>query len=88
VGLALGPATVGRIGYEGRYDYAAIGSVTNLASRLCAEACDGEILVDPAAAASNRGRRPMTVVGPRRMKGFDEDVLVYSLKVRPTRRAA
>jgi class 3 adenylate cyclase len=88
VGLALGPATVGRIGYEGRYDYAAIGSVTNLASRLCAEACDGDILVDPAAAASNRGRRPMTVVGPRRLKGFDEDVLVYSLKFRPARRAA
>ena len=44
-GIAQGYATLGRIGFEGRYDYAAIGSVTNLAARLCAEAADGQILV-------------------------------------------
>jgi class 3 adenylate cyclase len=43
VGLAMGPATVGRIGYESRFDYTAIGSVVNLAARLCASAADREI---------------------------------------------
>ncbi|HET9562363.1 MAG TPA: response regulator, partial [Propionibacteriaceae bacterium] len=45
VGIAQGFATLGRIGYEGRFDYAAIGSVTNLAARLCAEAGAGQVLV-------------------------------------------
>ncbi|HEY5881635.1 MAG TPA: adenylate/guanylate cyclase domain-containing protein [Nakamurella sp.] len=44
-GIAHGYATLGRIGFEGRYDYAAVGSVTNLAARLCAHAADGQILV-------------------------------------------
>ena len=45
IGIAQGFATLGRIGFEGRYDYAAIGSVTNLASRLCAAADQDQILV-------------------------------------------
>ena len=45
VGIAQGHATLGRIGYAGRFDYAAIGSVTNLAARLCAEAAPWQILV-------------------------------------------
>jgi class 3 adenylate cyclase len=45
VGIAQGYATVGMIGFESRVDYAAIGSVTNLAARLCAEAQGGQILV-------------------------------------------
>jgi len=45
IGVAYGYATVGAIGYEGRIDYGAIGSVTNLAARLCAEAGAGEVLV-------------------------------------------
>ena len=44
-GVAQGYATLGRIGFEGRYDYAAVGSVTNLAARLCARAADEQILV-------------------------------------------
>src|SRR5690242_6907675 len=47
VGIAQGYATLGRVGFEGRYDYAAIGTVTNLAARLCGEAGDGQILVTP-----------------------------------------
>ena len=46
VGLAMGPATVGTVGYEGRTDYTAIGSVVNLASRLCGDAADAQILLD------------------------------------------
>ena len=45
IGVAQGYATLGRIGFEGRYDYAAVGSVTNLAARLCAHAADDQILV-------------------------------------------
>src|SRR5918993_1362522 len=50
VGLAKGMATVGRIGYEGRHDYTAIGRVANLASRLCSAAEDKQILIDANAA--------------------------------------
>ena len=45
-GIAQGYATLGAIGFEGRWDYAAIGNVTNLAARLCAEATGGQVLVD------------------------------------------
>ena len=43
VGIAQGFATLGRVGFEGRFDYAAIGTVTNLAARLCEVASDGQI---------------------------------------------
>lgn len=43
IGIAYGEATTGRIGFEGRFDYAAIGSVVNLASRLCSDAKDGQM---------------------------------------------
>ena len=46
IGITHGDATLGRIGFEGRFDYSAIGSVVNLAARLCGEARDGQILVD------------------------------------------
>src|SRR5437867_7218140 len=45
VGIAQGYATIGAIGFEGRWDYGAIGTVTNLAARLCGEAKGGQILV-------------------------------------------
>jgi class 3 adenylate cyclase len=46
IGLAAGYATLGNIGFEGRMDYGAVGNVTNLSARLCAEAMGGQILVD------------------------------------------
>ena len=46
VGIAHGYATLGRIGFEGRFDYGAVGTVVNLAARLCADAKDGQILID------------------------------------------
>lgn len=45
MGIAQGVATIGAIGFEGRRDYAAIGSVTKLAARLCSEAVAGQILI-------------------------------------------
>jgi adenylate cyclase len=47
VGIAEGYATIGAIGFEGRWDYGAIGTVTNLAARLCGEAKPGQILISP-----------------------------------------
>ncbi|WP_338828685.1 cache domain-containing protein [Bradyrhizobium sp. 27S5] len=79
VGLAGGPATVGRIGYEDRLDYTAIGSVVNLAARLCASAADREILVDAEIAASVRGKRAVQEIGNRQIKGFDEAVPVSEI---------
>ncbi len=77
VGLAMGPATVGRIGSEGRLNYTAIGNVVNLASRLCASAEDSEILVDRIAADAIGGRMPLVELGARDLKGFDKPVPVF-----------
>jgi adenylate cyclase len=79
VGLAMGPATVGRIGYESRFDYTAIGSVVNLAARLCGSAADREILTDARVAEAIRGRRPMIPLGTRPLKGYDEELPVFGI---------
>jgi class 3 adenylate cyclase len=79
VGLAMGPATVGRIGYESRFDYTAIGSVVNLAARLCASAADREILVDTKVAEGVAGRRAVMPLGTRLLKGYDEELPVFGV---------
>jgi class 3 adenylate cyclase len=79
VGLASGPATVGRIGYKDRLDYTAIGSVVNLAARLCASAADKEILIDLEVAAAAKGRRPLEELGDRKIKGFDEAIPIFGI---------
>ncbi len=79
VGAAMGPATVGRIGTESRLEYTAIGSVVNLASRLCAMAADGQILVDPTLARAVRDRIRLVSLGPRAIKGLDTAVPVHSV---------
>jgi adenylate cyclase len=81
VGLAKGPATVGRIGYEGRHEYTAIGNVVNLASRICAAAEDGQILIDAAAAAEAGGAFALAPLGTRPLRGFTEAVPVFSVKL-------
>ena len=79
VGLAKGIATVGRIGYEGRHDYTAIGRVANLASRLCSAAEDKQILVDANAAAEVSASVALDAVGSRELKGFGDAVAVYAI---------
>ena len=79
IGLAMGWATVGRIGYESRVDYTAIGHVVNLASRLCSSADDQQILVDHFVADAVGIKFPMTALGTRDLKGFDEQVRVYDV---------
>ena len=79
VGLAKGPATVGRIGYESRFDYTAIGSVVNLAARLCASAADRDILTDLAIAEAVDGRRALDPRGSRLLKGYDDELPVFGM---------
>ena len=80
VGIAQGYATLGTIGFDGRHDYAAIGSVTNLAARLCADAAGWQILVTErvftAAGSSVVGED----AGEREMRGFSRKIRVLSVK--------
>jgi class 3 adenylate cyclase len=80
VGLAMGWATVGRIGYEHRAEYTAIGNVVNLAARLCAAAEDGQILVDAALAEALGGQLRVNALGLRDIKGYAEQVPVYAIE--------
>jgi class 3 adenylate cyclase len=78
IGLAMGPATVGRIGWEGRLDYAAIGSAVNLAARLCAAAADGQVLCDELVAEAGRAAGIAIIsLGPMAVRGFDHDLPVF-----------
>jgi class 3 adenylate cyclase len=82
VGLAKGIATVGRIGYEGRHDYTAVGRVANLASRLCSAAEDRQILVDANVAGAVVGTVTLTTLGTRELKGFGESVVVSAVSAK------
>src|SRR6516164_5227280 len=77
LGIAMGPATVGTVGYEGRLDYTAIGNVVNLASRLCASASDTQILADPGVAGRAKGSFVLVSIGERTIKGFDRPLEVF-----------
>jgi adenylate cyclase len=78
VGIAMGPATVGRIGSEGRLDYTAVGNVVNLASRLCDSAQDNQILVDRVAAQAIGSTVPLVELDALVLKGLDEPVPVFA----------
>ena len=80
VGIAQGYATLGAIGFEGRWDYAAIGNVTNLAARLCAEAKGGQILADRKTMAALENAFQFDAVGPLTLKGFEKPVPAFALK--------
>jgi class 3 adenylate cyclase len=77
IGVALGFATVGAIGFEGRLDYGAIGSVTNLASRLCQEAQAGEILISQRVFSEVEGRIAAEDLGEMTFHGFSRAMRVY-----------
>jgi class 3 adenylate cyclase len=80
VGVAQGFATLGRIGFEGRFDYAAIGSVTNLASRLCSEAAAGQILVSQRVMSATDDVIAADQVGALSLKGFSKPITTYAVK--------
>jgi adenylate cyclase len=79
VGIAQGFATLGRIGFEGRFDYAAIGSVTNLAARLCAEAGPGQVLVSQRVFSALDGVAVGESVGPLELRGFSRSVRAFGV---------
>jgi adenylate cyclase len=79
VGVAQGFATLGRIGFEGRFDYAAIGSVTNLAARLCSEAAAGQILVTQRVMSATEAVASGDQVGALTLKGFSRPITIYAV---------
>ncbi|MBP8296529.1 MAG: PAS-domain containing protein [Burkholderiales bacterium] len=84
VGIAGGYATMGTIGFEGRLEYSAIGTVVNLAARLCGEAADGQILISPRIFSKTETRIDVAPVGELTLKGFNRPVPAYDvLDVRP-----
>ncbi|MCC6469036.1 MAG: response regulator [Alphaproteobacteria bacterium] len=79
IGIARGFATLGQIGFEHRFDYAAIGTVTNLASRLCDEALAGQVLASQRVAAAVERIVETTFLGARPLKGFARETSIYEL---------
>ena len=79
VGIAQGYATIGKLGFEGRFEYAAIGTVTNLALRLCEEAGPGQIFISQRVHAAVRDLLDVEPVGERTLKGFLKPVPAYNV---------
>ncbi len=79
VGIAQGYATLGQIGFDERIDYTAIGTVTNLAARLCAEAADGQILVSTRVAAAVGEIAKLEEIGNLALKGLSQAVAVFNI---------
>jgi class 3 adenylate cyclase len=79
IGIAQGFATLGRIGFEGRFDYAAIGSVTNLAARLCSDAGPWQVFVTDRVLAATEGVAVAEMVGDIQPKGFSKTVRVHNI---------
>jgi class 3 adenylate cyclase len=80
VGIAQGYATIGAIGFEGRLDYGAIGTVTNLAARLCGEASAGQILISGRVAAATEQLIEADDVGAVSLKGLARPVPVWNVR--------
>jgi class 3 adenylate cyclase len=79
VGIALGDASIGLIGFEGRSDYTALGSVVNLAARLCGEAQPDQILIDQSASLSAKSFAQVEGIGALRLKGFGQPIEVSAV---------
>jgi class 3 adenylate cyclase len=79
VGISQGYATLGQIGFAERVDYTAIGTVTNLAARLCAEAKDGQILVSRRLAIAVEDTATLEEIGDLSLKGLSQAVTVYNV---------
>jgi len=79
IGIAQGYATIGAIGFEGRMDYGAIGTVTNLAARLCGEAKPGQILVSQRMVGMVEDFVEMEAVGELALKGFSKPMPAFNV---------
>ena len=79
IGIAHGFATMGRIGFEGRFDYSAIGTTPNLAARLCSEAANGQIITDGAVRDAVADFVEAEAVGELVLKGIARPVPAYNM---------
>ena len=79
IGIAHGFATLGTIGFEGRFDYAAIGTVSNVASRLCDEAKPGQILISPRVLMAVENAISVEPVGEFKLKGISRPLATYNV---------
>ena len=79
IGIAHGFATLGTIGFEGRFDYAAIGTVSNVASRLCDEAKPGQILISPRVLMKVEHAAKVEPVGEFELKGIRRPLAAYNV---------
>jgi len=79
IGIAHGFATLGTIGFEGRFDYAAIGTVSNVASRLCDEAKPGQILISPRVRQAIEKAITVESVGEFELKGIRRPMMAYNV---------
>jgi len=79
IGIAHGFATLGTIGFEGRFDYAAIGTVSNVASRLCDEAKPGQILISPRVFTAVKDAVTVEPVGEFTLKGIGRPLAAYNV---------
>ncbi|MGB8393002.1 MAG: GAF domain-containing protein, partial [Pseudolabrys sp.] len=79
IGIAHGFATLGTIGFEGRFDYAAIGTVSNVASRLCDEAKPGQILISPRVLMAVEDAISVEPVGEFKLKGISRPLATYNV---------
>ena len=79
IGIAHGFATLGTIGFEGRFDYAAIGTVSNVASRLCDEAKPGQILISPRVLMAVEKDITVEPVGDFALKGIRRPLMAYNV---------
>ena len=85
IGIAHGFATLGTIGFEGRFDYAAIGTVSNVASRLCDEAKPGQILISPRVLTKVENAVKVEPVGEFELKGIRRPLAAYNVVAAVTR---
>jgi class 3 adenylate cyclase/CheY-like chemotaxis protein len=79
IGIAHGYATIGEIGFEGRKDYGSIGTVCNLAARLCGEAKAGQILIPQRFLASIEDFAEVELIGDLSLKGFQRAVTAFNV---------
>jgi class 3 adenylate cyclase len=80
IGIAQGEATLGVIGFEQRWEYAAIGNVPNLAARLCGTAHAGEIILDAQTEQDVAHLAETEAIGPLSLRGFQQPVAAFRLK--------
>jgi class 3 adenylate cyclase len=86
-GIAQGYATLGQIGFSERSGYTAIGTVCNVAARLCAEAKDGQILLSQRVNAALKGSARTEQIGALTLKGLSQPIVAYNVPVAPSQPA-